>query len=73
MKVRVGSKYVFNRAGWDIADPKVKIENGTVVKVGNMRGCPPANTMGHCYVFTLSGEFLGMVSTASLSKPEKKN
>lgn len=72
MKVRVGGLYVFNAVGFDITDPKCSIPAGTVVKVKNMHGCPPANTMGQCYVFDKdTDKFIGMVSTASLSKREK--
>lgn len=67
MRVRVGSKYRFVRAGWDIFDGKFALDNGTVVKVINLPGAPPANTMGHAYIADpVSGEFIGMVSTASL-------
>jgi hypothetical protein len=31
-------------------------------------GCPKPNTMGHCFVETLDGKFIGLVSTASLTK-----
>jgi hypothetical protein len=72
MKVRVNGLYVFNAVGLDITDPKCRLPNGTVVRVKNMHGCPPANTMGQCYIFTKdTDEFIGMVSTASLSKPSK--
>lgn len=72
MKVRVGSKYVYNPAGFDIFDPKCHIEPGTIVKVGNLHGCPKANTMGQCYVFDVATDkFIGMVSTASLTPAPK--
>jgi hypothetical protein len=70
MKVRVGSLYVYNAVGFDVFDPKCVIAAETVVRVKNMRGCPPANTMGQCYVFDKdTDKFIGMVSTASLTKP----
>lgn len=73
MKFRVGSKYVYNAVGYDIADPKTNLVNGTVVKVGNLPNAPKANTMGQCYVFDIdTGEFIGMVSTASLTPAPKK-
>jgi hypothetical protein len=72
MKVRVGSKYVYNPVGMDVFDPKVKLAAGTVVKVGNLPQAPKANTMGQCYVFTTdTDEFLGMVSTSSLTPAPK--
>ena len=67
MRVRVGSKYRFHRAGWDIFDGKFPLDNGTIVKVINLHGAPKANTMGHCYIADPeTGEFIGMVSTNSL-------
>jgi hypothetical protein len=41
-----------------------------VVRVCTPYGCPPPNTMGHCFVETLEGKFIGLVSTASLHKRE---
>ncbi len=73
MRVRVGSRYVYNPAGFDLFDPKTNLQPGTVVKVGNLPSAPPANTMGQCYVFDVAtGKFIGMVSTASLSPAPKK-
>lgn len=68
MRVRVGGLYYFHRAGWDLIDPKhIEIPNGTLVRVINKHGCPPANTMGHCFIERASTkEFLGLVCTASL-------
>jgi hypothetical protein len=45
----------------------VRIELGRDVRVVNMHGCPPANTMGHCYVQDAgTGKFLGLVCCNSL-------
>jgi hypothetical protein len=73
-RVRVGSLYYFHRAGWDLIDPKrVDICEGTLVRVINMRGCPPANTMGHCFVErAATKEFLGLVCTASLQPVKQR-
>ena len=69
MKVRTGSKYTFNASAWDIIDrQKYTPEDGTIVRVCQPFGCPKNNTMGQCYIETLEGEFLGMVSTNSLTK-----
>ena len=67
-KVRAGSKYTFDPCLWDIADRRPYMPaKGTVVRVmKSPHGCPPANAMGHCYIETLAGEFLGLVSTGSL-------
>ena len=69
MRVRVGSKYRYERAGYDLFDSKAaEIAPGSVVKVINLPGAPPANTMGHCYVADpVTGDFLGMVDTLSLT------
>jgi len=39
------------------------------VQVVNLRGCPKANTMGHCHVNDADGRFAGLVCTSSLVKP----
>ena len=68
MKVRVGKFYVYNPCAWDILDPPIgNPQVGDRVVVVNKCGCPPANTMGHCYInFVNSGEFAGLVHTSSL-------
>lgn len=71
MKVRVGSRYVFDPCFLDHVDSRTKAKKGDIVRVVNMPGCPKANTFGHCYIETLDGEFLGMVSTNSLRKVTK--
>ena len=69
MKVRKGQVLVFNAVGWDRFDARSNTPvNGTVVRVCTPHGCPPPNAMGHCFVETLEGKFIGLVSTASLSK-----
>ena len=70
-KVRVGSLYAYYPTILDQCDPPkgAHIEEGQIVRVINLRGCPPANTMGHCYIETSDtkgAEFLGMVCTNSL-------
>lgn len=77
MKVRVGSVYTFSPVLLDTVDPPYGVgigilKPGDAVKVGNLPGAPKANTMGHCYVFTLAGEFAGLVSTNSLLKRFKR-
>lgn len=67
-KVRVGSLYAFNPVGMDVwASNKVDLETGSIVRVVNKHGCPPANTMGHCYVELLDKTFIGMVLCNSLA------
>ncbi len=70
MKVRKGSVYLFNAVGWDRFDRRDNTpKDGTMVRVIHPYGCPRPNTMGHAHVEGLDGRFIGLVSTASLSKP----
>lgn len=68
-KVRVGKEYIYQPVGLDRWDARTTLKAGDRVKVVNQRGCPPANTMGHCYV-TLNGEFKGLILTNSLTDIE---
>lgn len=71
-KVRVNSTYTFEAYGLDIYDSRTDLKDGERVKVVHKHGCPPANTMRHCYVNRVSdGKFAGLVLTASLKKEEK--
>jgi len=70
MKVKVGATYVYEPNGWDTVMPvsNNNLKSGQVVRVINLPGAPKANTMGQCYVAdVLTGQFLCMVSTVSLS------
>jgi hypothetical protein len=69
-KVKVGKQYIYNPVPMDIFDPRTDLKKGDLVTVVNLRGCPPANTMGHCYV-EKNGVFKGLVLTNSL-KPLTK-
>ena len=66
-RVRVNSNYVFKPVLFDVLNPPAnqKLVEGDVVIVVNIKGCPPANTMGMCYV-NREGVFAGMVCTNSL-------
>jgi len=67
MKVRKGRIYRFRACLIDIADRRANTPaNGTLVRVCHPHGCPPPNTMGHCHVETLDGEFIGLVACNSL-------
>lgn len=67
MKVRVNSLYRFDPCIVDIAHPPYNVSKGDIVRVKNLFGCPPANTMNHCHVVNpFTGEFLGLVHTSSL-------
>ena len=67
MKVRKNSFYVFNPVLMDRIHKCADLQPGDIVKVIHPNGCPPPNTMGQCHV-EKDGKFVGMVSTASLSK-----
>ena len=70
-RVRVNSIYQFNPNGWDKLTPCGNLlKPGDMVQVINLPGCPPANTMGQCYVRLVgdSSKAFQMVSTDSLDK-----
>lgn len=68
MKVRPNALYVFDPCMWDVLDPKTNLSKGDIVRVKNLYGCPRANTMGCCHVVNMfTGEFIGLVSTGSLT------
>lgn len=73
MRVRVRSKYTWEPCWLDRRDFRGtrEIPIGEVVRVINRVGCPKANTMGHCYIESMTGEFLGLVCTDSLTRTEK--
>jgi len=51
-KVRVNGLYYFDPVLFDRinGDSTKKFKRGDRVRVINLHGCPPANTMGMCYV-----------------------
>jgi hypothetical protein len=51
-KVRVNSLYYYDPCGFDVFNPTSNncLTRGDQVRVINLHGCPPANTMGQCYV-----------------------
>lgn len=67
-RVRVGSLYVYHANLLDATDGRTNLQNGELVKVVNMHGCPRANTIGHCYVVRNDDvtTFVGLVHTNSL-------
>ena len=70
MKVRVNSWYIYEATGLDIFSPTSsnKANKGQRVKVVNLPSAPKANMMGQCYIEDADGNFIGMVSTSSLTK-----
>ena len=73
-RVRVGSRYTYRAVGIDAWSPNPLAPcEGEEVRVINLQGCPPANTMGHCYVESVtSGEFCGLVLANSLTPITRK-
>ena len=69
-RVRTGKLYRYDPVMLDVIRPTRKtseLNPGDVVRVINLVGAPPANTMGQCYVaHPDTGQFIGMVSVASL-------
>lgn len=71
MRVRAGSKYVYQPTLMDQWDARTDLKAGDVVKVVKLNGCPPPNTMGHCHV-EKDGVFAGLVMTNSLQPISRK-
>ena len=70
---RKGSRHIFQAAGWDVFDPKPNTPaNGTEVKVCQPFGCPKNGTMGFCFIEDMDGQFIGLVSIASLQPKVRK-
>jgi len=71
-KVRVGKVYRVRLILFDqLMFEHYTATEGQMVRVVNLYGCPPANTMGMCHIEDAeSGEFLGMVCTNSLERVE---
>ena len=68
-RVQAGRKYVYRPVGLDVWDSRIyggMVKAGDYVKVVNLPGCPRANTMGHCHIETMDGQFAGLVLTNSL-------
>jgi hypothetical protein len=73
MRVRVNSIYTYAPVMIDVINPPIGVERGMLeigqrVRVVNKHGCPKANVMGHCYIESMIGSFLGLVHTNSLVK-----
>jgi hypothetical protein len=67
--VKPGNHYVFTPNLMDIFDPKTSLTKGDIVTVVELKGCPKANTMGHCHV-EKNGVFQGLVHVNSLQAVE---
>lgn len=85
MKVRANATYYYNPGGLDVVRPcqgAEQFKKGDKVRVVNMHGCPPANTMGQCYIVPADavkdsrGRYnkdFAMVSTDSLHREPVKD
>lgn len=72
-RVRVNSTYRFHPVLLDLLHGP-KLADGSLVRVINLHGAPPANTMGHCYISDpQTGQFIGMVCTNSLQPARARN
>lgn len=72
-RVRVNALYVYEPVLLDVIDGRTDLKRGDVVRVINLHGCPPANTMGHCHVAGPdTGRFVGLVCCNSLRKVSRK-
>jgi hypothetical protein len=72
MRIRRGSLYILCPVGMDATDSRVTQWSDYIVRVIQPYGCPRNGTMGHCYVETRTGEFIGLVLLASLQLLDKK-
>ena len=72
MRVRKGTIYVYDPVMLDIIDARHDLQKGEQVRVIHPQGCPPPNTMNHCHVERLNGEFVGLVLYNSLKKKTSK-
>ncbi|PWT76224.1 MAG: hypothetical protein C5B59_07070 [Bacteroidetes bacterium] len=74
MRVRVNTLYRYEPVPMDRFHPPYNIEVNDIVRVVNLPSCPKANTMGHCHVEHLGGDFAGLVCCNSLVPltPEEK-
>ena len=50
MKVRANATYIYDPCMLDVSDGRTNLKKGDVVRVKNLHGCPPCNTMGHAHV-----------------------
>lgn len=60
-RVRANAVYTYRPNGLDQWDARTDLKPGEKVRVVNLYGCPKANTMGHCHVNRLDGNFAGLV------------
>jgi len=65
MRVRTNTEYIYYPNAMDRIDRRTSQVPGSIVRVVNLPGCPPANTMGHAHV-TYSGVLAGLLHTNSL-------
>jgi hypothetical protein len=67
-RARAGSLYRYDPVAIDRLNPPYNLNDGDIVRVINLPGCPKANTMGHAHVQHFDGTFGGLVCINSLTK-----
>jgi len=72
-RVRTNATYVYDPGFIDTYDPPHGVQAkllkpGDTVRVVKLYGCPPPNTMGHCHINTMDGQFAGLVRVGSLQR-----
>ncbi len=72
LRVRKGSLYLLRPVGLDATDRRVAPWKDSIVRVVQPYGCPANGTMGHTYVESRAGEFIGLVLLASLEPLDKR-
>jgi hypothetical protein len=72
MRVRTGSLYILRPVGIDAWTSRVSCWSDYIVRVVQPYGCPKNGTMGHCFVETRTGEFIGLVLVASLQPLDRQ-
>jgi hypothetical protein len=69
---RKGSLHMLRPVGMDATDSRVTQWSDYIVRVIQPYGCPRNGTLGHCFVETRAGEFIGLVLVASLQPLDRQ-
>lgn len=59
--------YEYHPVGLDLFMANDPVPAGTLVRKTQPPGCPRNGTMGHCYIETLDGRFIGLRLVNSLT------
>jgi hypothetical protein len=71
-RVRTGCLYVLRPVGMDAGDSRVILWADHIVRIVQPRGCPKNGTLGHCFVESRQGEFIGLVLVNSLQPLDRR-